>query len=742
MQLRFSDSAGNRLKGEISPGSYGFYVAGEGTVSSIPGLTPTSADSSWHTLRFTMNGLGAGGLTTYLDNNPVPESVVWLGSTGVANELTFGDATGANDADWDIDYMRWTNQGAFAPGDDPVCPPNYDYDDNGIVNLFDFSYLANLWFSFSQPPVDDINGDNIIGMEEIVDFFLHWLEIGERSTTYITDLNQSLPLSALSTSLEQDKWQLIPYHTAGLEGTMVGAPSYVNAPDLTIPHNLIGWYAICVGYWNFEFHLDGDSLIKFKLSDEAAFRQINEPQAPGDQKATYLHEAFVDYADVTGQNFVLGKSNGLLGKKAYLAYIKLVPLSEQEVQQIQQDRSDTSTRKLIATIDGSSFFGNSEYQSPQDFLELVELYRNSDVSKVLWGTSSGYRTNYQSSIVGSSWIGRDHSNISLIRDEDLNVGLMDDKQRYESLRALQTGGTLPQDIIASHVHSMGLDFDLMFGMGINGSFPGFPGWDPNSILALHPEYSQVTRSGQIVQKASFAFSPVRQFLINLIEEAATDFDTDGVNLNFVHGPRFIQYEQPFLDRFQQTYGVDAQTVSPTDFRLQIIRAIFMTEFVQDVRNTLDLVGVQKGKNLTLSVAVWPSQENLSPGGTPDWEGLDVADWIFSGYIDAVICKGAVDTNYLSWCNSQGLDYIYSKQAMTVVDVNQAYSVGVNNFAYWDIDSKQMDPESWPWIRRIGHQSDMTGWDNSPFEININRLISVDGVDVVDEGLEGTVYSGG
>jgi len=114
MQLRFSDSAGNRLKGEISPGSYGFYVAGEGTVSSIPGLTPTSADSSWHILRFTMNGLGHGGLTTYLDNNPVPESVVWLGNTGIANELTFGDATGGNDADWDIDYMRWTGEGAFA----------------------------------------------------------------------------------------------------------------------------------------------------------------------------------------------------------------------------------------------------------------------------------------------------------------------------------------------------------------------------------------------------------------------------------------------------------------------------------------------------------------------------------------------------------------------------------------------------------------------------------------------------
>jgi hypothetical protein len=376
MLIRFSDSAGNHIWGEISPGGGGYYNYGPGG-DPLDTFAPV-VGSSFHTLRLTMSGTdevtpGTGVVTAYLDDNPLA-----AGSAGYTffeaatpNARLLDDGTGADDADWDIDYVRWTDAGAFAPDNDPVCVADYDYDDNGIVNLKDFTILANWWLSLEQPPVFDISGDNTIGIAELRDFVVYWLEMGERPTAYITDLDQSLPASALSTQLEQDKWQLVPYQTALVEGTMLAAPTYVNAPDVTIPCDLLGWYAIYVGYWNFEFHFDGDSLIKLKLSEEAAFRQISEPPMPADQRRTYLREVFVDNADVTGQDFVLGKSSGLTGKKTYLAYIKLVPLSDQEVQQIQNDRDDSSTRKVIAAIDGYSYFQNSEWPAPQNMIQFL-----------------------------------------------------------------------------------------------------------------------------------------------------------------------------------------------------------------------------------------------------------------------------------------------------------------------------------------------------------------------------------
>ena len=134
---------------------------------------------------------------------------------------------------------------------------------------------------------------------------------------------------------------------------------------------------------------------------------------------------------------------------------------------------------------------------------------------------------------------------------------------------------------------------------------------------MHPEYRQVLRDGTVIEKASYAFPEVQQLMLNLIREATTLIDADGINLCYTRGPRFLSYEQPILDAFTSKYGEDARSVDPEDPRLLEVRAGIMTGFMYKVRQTLDEVGAEKGKRLELSVWAWPHDQNVWLGKRPD-----------------------------------------------------------------------------------------------------------------------------
>ena len=131
--------------------------------------------------------------------------------------------------------------------------------------------------------------------------------------------------------MEQGMWQLITYRTEKLKGTMVGALSIINALDLTIPLDVSGWHRIYIAYWNPSHLYNDDPIIKVKLSDQPAFRIFHEGKSADRQNSTFLREVFFDYADLTGRNLIISKSNGILGKQMFFAYVKLVPMNDEEV---------------------------------------------------------------------------------------------------------------------------------------------------------------------------------------------------------------------------------------------------------------------------------------------------------------------------------------------------------------------------------------------------------------------------
>lgn len=105
--------------------------------------------------------IGAGGdqVRMWFDANTVSPGT-WDGaiSLGTPDSMFFGDSTGVLDADWDLDYYRWTNVGSYAPvGYPPYCGDTAhpvvvgDFNYNCHVDIKDFQLLMTEWLMDNRP---------------------------------------------------------------------------------------------------------------------------------------------------------------------------------------------------------------------------------------------------------------------------------------------------------------------------------------------------------------------------------------------------------------------------------------------------------------------------------------------------------------------------------------------------------------------------------------------------------------
>jgi len=565
-----------------------------------------------------------------------------------------------------------------------------------------------------------------------------------KPAVYISDLSRCLPASALSKTTQPDTWRLIPYSSDEVSGTLIHAASFTNAPEVSIPLGIAGWHRIYLGIWQPNFAYDGDTALRVKMSGEAAFRRILPPKSADTQADTYLRELFFCDADLTDQKLIIGKMNGLVGMNASLAYVRLEPIGPEEVARIVADRDQTATHNLVATIDGVSYFHYGEYTQPEDVLDQIELYRHSDVAKVLWAVTYGDRTNFPTNVPGAVFLGNGNrsAHVDVPASNDYVRG---EQQVHRALRDFAAQGAVPHTLAANHAHAMGLKFDLMIRLGILGEL-GFLDLGGKGFLHEYPHCKQVLADGTTLDKASYAFDEVQDFTIALIREALAGTDADGINLCFVRGPKFIQFEEPVLQAFQQRYDEDARAVAADDPRLDLVRAEFMTRYLEKVHAALGGISDQRGRPIELSVWVWPSEQGVWLGGTPMDEGLDVARWIREGWLDSVICQEGIDPQYMALGKEHDCEFVLftgyrGEKAMSPASVTAAYAEGVSAFAYWDMDAVQIMPDPWNWLRRIGHRDEMADWEAHNPKGRLVRLKRVADIDV-DKGLADAVYSGG
>lgn len=369
---------------------------------------------------------------------------------------------------------------------------------------------------------------------------------GRSSTTavYLTDLSMCTPASARSTDQRGDTWMVLDYETAKGQqpagGRMIYAASYVRAPEVRLALDNRGWHHISIGVWNPHYPHDGGLTVKVKLSGDPCFTRISEPPPAMDASGTALQEVFFRTADLDGQDLHIGQTHGPFARKAAVAYIKLVPLSEAEISAINSPAAPT--RMVAAVNDGITFFHNDEYRRREHLLELVEPYRHSDVKRVIWAFNYGDTTNYPSS--AGAWIaGANVPPISRApRNNDYIKGA---KESLDALRRFHARRVIPQHAVERHVHALGLKFDAMFRLAVLGHIPP-RAFHAGQFLKEHPECRQVTRDGLAIEKASYAFPETRQRMLEIIRESADRYNIDGAVLGFVRGPEFMLYEKPVI----------------------------------------------------------------------------------------------------------------------------------------------------------------------------------------------------
>lgn len=209
-------------------------------------------------------------------------------------------------------------------------------------------------------------------------------------------------------------------------------------------------------------------------------------------------------------------------------------------------------------------------------------------------TPSSYRSNLWPSTVDTHWTEYAPT------QEETEVGLYERGKEY-----ILAGGDPLQDML-DYCETFGMEnVFINYRMNDQHQTKDETYATHNQFYLEHPEYWLNPTSTTNNRTLNYMEPEVREYYFGLLEELVTNYDVDGLELDFERAPIFFKDEE-----------VEAGT--------QI-----MTDFVGRVRAMLDRVGKEKGKYLPLSVRVCDSlEESLSVG-------LDVAKWDELGYIDIV-----------------------------------------------------------------------------------------------------------
>ena len=111
-------------------------------------------------------------------------------------------------------------------------------------------------------------------------------------------------------------------------------------------------------------------------------------------------------ADLTDQEIVIGQNTWRISPgegptsqrsaEAMLAYIKVVPLSDDELSEYQADLAQTENKRLFTHNDAGTIGAGTS--KPEHLRRAVDIYGDTDFSRVYWEAGSGDRLNYFSKI--------------------------------------------------------------------------------------------------------------------------------------------------------------------------------------------------------------------------------------------------------------------------------------------------------------------------------------------------------
>lgn len=374
-----------------------------------------------------------------------------------------------------------------------------------------------------------------------------------------------------------------------------------------------GWCAIYVGLHNtgggITLQLEDEKETKTCLPGKDPYAEIGRvtgkasstPRGEGDS----ITDVFVKYADLKGQNAIITPNDQR--QIAGLAYLKILCLTPRQVELVKGQRDISLGKHYIYTQDG--------YQNWNKCNVLKDVGKFSghpEVEAYCWGI--GGSAMYYPTRIGT-----------LLGEQRVFPRKLD-KAYVDSLHDLVRAGQSPIGMAVQHARRIGTKVYALYRMNAEYGQP-YDKLFNSRFWHEHPQYRVVTsQDGLTSSNLSYAFPEVRKYKLDILREAVETYDVEGVHLELLRNPPFFGYELPLVDGFQKEYGLNV--LSP-DFKANATwykyRARFMTDFLRELRSTLDQVGRKRGRRLWLGARV-------------DWseylrQGLDVETWIKEGLVD-------------------------------------------------------------------------------------------------------------
>lgn len=561
---------------------------------------------------------------------------------------------------------------------------------------------------------------------------------GSSAAIYLSDLDRSEPRSSLSREWKHGTWRLVDYtaerdaeeidiksiHDAfrqkpdpgrTFSGTLLLAMHDSRAPEITYSLDRTGWHRIYVGLYQKPF--EGTKAIDVRLSRDASFTTLEGHEGGKDHQENRLYEVYWKTADLTGQGIHFRQITFPQVREAWVAFVKLVPLSEEQVRDFEADRRNPEHKKLFVHIDPGI---SNESGDEETLLSLLDPLRHGDVARLYWETGMGDRVFYPSSIGRRPTETRDHG------DDPDNpfYGRAYDGVESKTWRAYRETGVEPLEVAVEFAHEHGIELHAAYRVaGFHFPVPHYSE-TKGSFFEQHPELRCMDREGKPLPRISYAFPETREYVLSLLRETASNYAIDGVALLYNRRPPLLAYEAPIVEGFQAEYGEDPRKLDTLDERWLQYRSTFLTRFMREVRAMLDEVAREQGRSrLAVTAVVCRPGENIL-------HGMHLKTWVREGLVDTLVpYSSSVRLNSFvpAWDDPQDVEHFVSlvkgtdctlalnmmPRAMTSREyydmAYRLYQSGVERFFFWDGLGRTGGVGRWRRAARIGHQSEVEEW---------------------------------
>lgn len=527
-----------------------------------------------------------------------------------------------------------------------------------------------------------------------------------RNEILITDLNMCQPHTAISAELQKFTWRAVDYETGEFRGVMLLAWPESKVPEIFYPLEANGWYAIYLGLWT------GQG-ISIKLSGDEASQRVAADTA--NRAPAILEEVFWRNEDLTGKNLSIKHPEGGYPHESSIAFIKLVPLSDEEVADLLKERARKDTQCLIAMNDMHELFYLNRPESVDQLYEHIEPYRNTDFDKLL--------LEYWERDVNSNSIQHgmlcSGNNTIFLKPGDRNF--------VESTMILRSKGI---DIYKSMIdYACQVGLKVYLSQRANAFVSEIP-YDTNFTTDFYrdnPGWRCVDRDGSEIARMSYAYEEVQNRIISIYRTMAS-YGPDGISVLYNRHFPYLLYEEPLVEGFIAKEGIDPRTLEEKDERWLQFRSEFITLFMRKLKASISMSAEELGKSkINISVHVLANeQENRF------W-GLDVEAWIKEKLVDEVVAhprvmlapnvksSSAVDVVpidvdyytsivrgthcklYMDVLPRQMSPEEYRKKAIDY------YRKGIDGLCFWDTKTNYL--RTWSMMSRLGHKSEIKNWDD-------------------------------